>query len=263
MNRIITASIRTLLIGTASLAAACSDDATTPATDTTPDTTPADTAGDTTEPDTTAPDTTPGDTAVADTSPVDTGRGLCLGVIDTCVGLCDDAQCFETCITNNSATIGEAELATEYVACLDDNGCVRAADADTDGIRAGYACEQTNCLAERRECEQGGSAGAENCIPVGGCLADCDRDNFACYRGCFEDVGAEAAQTFLSLQFCVSVNCYELNGTPAAFQACAQNAIDEEGPCAPLRTACYGDTPGLQGIEFQPVYGSIPPNPWP
>jgi hypothetical protein len=263
MTRIIDASLRTLLIGAASLAAACSDDATTPATDTTPDTTPADTAGDTTEPDTTAPDTTPGDTAVADTSPVDTGRGLCLGVIDTCVGLCDDAQCFETCITNNSATIGEAELATEYVACLDDNGCVRAADADTDGIRAGYACEQTNCLAERRECEQGGSAGAENCIPVGGCLADCDRDNFACYRGCFEDVGAEAAQTFLSLQFCVSVNCYELNGTPAAFQACAQNAIDEEGPCAPLRTACYGDTPGLQGIEFQPVYGSIPPNPWP
>jgi hypothetical protein len=144
-----------------------------------------------------------------------------------------------------------------------ENSCSPGSDPTQEQARNAYQCEQTNCLAERRLCEQGAGAGTGTCTPIGGCIQDCEQDDFACHRVCFEAAAEQAASTWLDLQYCVSVNCYVPGGTPADFQTCGQNAIEEEGPCAQLRTACFGDTPGLQGIQFRPVYGSIPPNPWP
>ena len=261
MKRLFTSAALLSMFG----AGACGDDTSKPTADTTADTSTPDTDQPDVAEDTAPPeDTTPSeDTATGDTTPVDPKSGLCIGVIDLCSAECDTEVCFEKCVSDNAASTDEATRTLSYVECVLENACTPGTDPTQEQARNAYQCEETNCLAERRLCEQGASAGMGTCTPIGGCIQDCEQDDYVCYRGCFEAATEQAAGMWLDLQYCVSINCYVPGGTPVEFETCGQNAIAEDGPCAQLRTACYGDTPGLQDISFRPVYGSIPPNPWP
>jgi len=238
---------------------ACTTETEPSATDTTTDVSTTDTA-----PDATPIDAAPQTDVAADvdTTDADRGEGLCLGVIGQCIAQCESTACFDTCLTTNASSEAEATLANAYITCMVDGECVPPTETTTENVRLGYNCEQTKCLPERAACEQG-VAGTDDCVPIGGCLADCTRDDFRCYRGCLGAATEADATTFIKLQYCVSANCYEKNGTQADFDLCAQMAIAEDGPCVTLRTDCYGDTPGLEAMGFEPMYGSFPPNPWP
>lgn len=221
-------------------------------TATTPDvTSPADTTA-TTPTDTSVTTTTTQDTSVTPDT-VDEGDKLCVGILGCAVENCNglpQAQaeaCIQTCADDSA--VSEQQAFAGSVQCQ--AACVEALELP-DGQQPTpaqekevYECLLADCIEEEVACQAGTVFATDTCQQLNACLNGCGAGGTPrCRRDCFADSTEVAAETFVSLSFCVFSQCADKTG--AAFNTCSQQAQGVP-PCKTYVDSCIGDAGAAPG----------------